>query len=207
MRFKPLLIDPESDLEVYYDQVIMASGTTSGQFRFFGPSPTAGDTLNNYVDNPFPQRYRHYVTGIGFESLLPIIRGSSDIDVIKLINALGEAVVVWYIGGGRDKIMHAPLGLFMDLENLDVRRRFIHTPAGVATEVVDAFFPTVPTPRLPAPVILEPGVSHELYIEFGTDFVADLPSAANWASDGQSNGQDFGLRGTLQYAMTRPTRN
>ncbi len=204
MRYKPLLIAPDSDLDVYFDQVLMPSDTTSGQFRFFGPDPTAGDALRNYINNPFPSPYPHYVTGLGFESLLPIIRGSANINVLQLVNALAEAVVMWYIGGGRDKILHAPLAMFMDLENLDYRRRFIHTPAGVATEVVDAFFQTTPTPRLPAPFVLEPGVSHELYVEFGTDFVADLPSAANWAADGQSGGQDFGLRATLQYAIMRP---
>ncbi len=202
-RHKPLVIDPNADLDVYFDQILMPSDTTSGQFRLFGPDPTAGDTLQNYVNNPFPQREAHYVVGLGFEALLPIIRGSANINVLQLINALGEAVVRWYIGGGRDKILHAPLAMFMNLQDLDYRRRFTHTPAGVATEVTDVFLKTTPTPRLPAPFVLEPGVSHELYVEFGTDFVADLPSAANWAADGQSGGQDFGLRATIQYALSR----
>ena len=204
MRYKPLVISPEADLDVYFDQVLMESGTASGQFRFFGPSPTTSDTTNNYVDNPFPRRYPHYITGLGFESLLPIIRGSASINTLQLLNALGEAVVRWYVGGGRDKILHAPLAMFMDLENVEFHRRFTHDLAGVAEEVIDIVFPTTPCPRLGAPQIIQPVVSHELYVEFGTDFVLDLPSAANWATDGQSGGQDFGLRATMQYAMNRP---
>lgn len=194
MRYKPVQIVDDSDLEHFYDEVDLNSDQSNGRFRFFSPNPTGDDTVQNYLEQPFSRENDYYMVGLGFQSLLIVIKEDSTIDPVKIINTLAVAVVRLTTNGGRERILHEPLANYFDLSSVEVTSG----PTGLRHVVI----PTMDAWRLAVPLILRGGIPFELYVELGT-FVSDLPSAANWATSGQSGGKDWGLRCKLQYALMR----
>lgn len=192
MSFKAKVTLPQG-VEVLrrYDRRDIDGNTA--KLSLFTPSPQPNDPDNNYVNNPLPGAKNHVVLALSINATLQHIEGSADIDPVKVVNLLKDAVVRVDTNGGREERILHPLKDYMNFSqsSIVVAQSYDSTGNSTDSKVIATLQATGPR-TIDNLFFFEPNESFTFEVLFKN---GDFPAQASWTQG------RFGLEAELYLAQ------
>lgn len=164
------------------------------KLSLFTPSPAPNDPDNNYVNNPLPGAQNHVILGLSINATLQHIEEAANIDPVKVVNLLKDAVVKLDTNGGREERILHPLKDYMNFSQSQVSVAAANdnaaAPANLLTHTTITLQAT--GPRLVDNLFyFEPNESFTFEVLFKN---GDFPAEADWTKG------RFGIEAELYLA-------
>lgn len=151
----------------------------TSEYSFFPANAVKSDPDNNYVSNPLPGPVIHKVLGISLESTLQTIKTATNIDPVKIINALKHASLIIKVDNDRKQMLHIGIEELFNFAGSEVLAAGAHTGAAASFQEY-ANLKSRGIVKLAEPFQIGKNQSFEVKLEFKS--AANFPTAAHWTT-------------------------
>ncbi|WP_020402801.1 hypothetical protein [Gracilimonas tropica] len=163
------------------------------KLSLFTPSPQPNDPDNNYVNNPLPGAKNHVVLGLSLNCTIQHLESAANIDPVKVVNLLKDAVVKLDTNGGREERILHPIKDYMNFSQSSIVTAQSYDSAAPATEtkIIATLQATGPR-NIDNLFYFEPNESFTFEVLFKN---GDFPAQADWTQG------RFGVEAELYLAQ------
>ncbi len=157
---------------------------------FFTPSPSGVVTDNNYRQNPLPGINYRVLLGISINLTVAAIEEDANIDPVKVINGIKDAVLTLSTNEGRNQDFIHPIKDYLNLSGLEAALTSAASDDAVTSMIALQSTGIRQTDNL---FYLKPNESFTLKVNFNNSV---WPTTANWTTAGHR----FGLQTEIWVA-------